>query len=137
MRAAEAGVCDLPFDACAAIDLAAACSDPACFCCCDGYGKRRKGEAEPGPQQREADRGAARRATQDLRQFVGCAGVTVTPVGARGVVRIGKLDYEARTNGPQLPPDAPVRVVGVDLGVPGVLVVAAFSAPPATPASGR
>jgi hypothetical protein len=137
LRAAEAGVCDLPFDACAAIELASFCGDPACFCCCDGSGKRRKGEVEPGPQQREADRGAARRALQDLQQFVGCAGVTVTPVGARGLVRIGKLDYEARTSGSQLPPDTPVRVVGVDLGVPGVLVVAAFSAPPAAPASDR
>lgn len=136
-RAAEAGVCDLPFDACTAIELAAYCGDPACLCCCDGRGKGRDGKAEAGPQQPQPDRGAARRATQDLHQFVGCAGVTVTPVGARGLVRIGKLDYEARTNGSQLPADAPVRVVDVDSGVPGVLVVAAFSAPPAAPASGR
>lgn len=136
-RGAEAGVCDLPFDACAAIELAALCGDPACACCCDGFGKRRRGKAETGPKQPEPDRGAARRASQDLQQFVGCAGVTVTPVGPRGLVRIGKLDYEARTNGSTLPPDAPVRVLGVDLGVPGVLVVAAFSAPPAAPASDR
>lgn len=136
-RAAESGLCDLPFDACAAIELAAACGDPACVCCCDGFGKRRQGNAEPGPKQPESDRGAARRASQDLKQFVGSSGVTVTPVGARGLVRIGKLDYEARTNGSTLPANAPVRVVDVDLGVPGVLVVASFSAPPAAPASGR
>jgi hypothetical protein len=136
-RAAESGLCDLPFDACAAIELAAACGDPACVCCCDGFGKRRQGNAEPGPKQPESDRGAARRASQDLKQFVGSSGVTVTPVGARGLVRIGKLDYEARTNGSTLPANAPVRVVDVDLGVPGVLVVAPFSGPSAAPASGR
>lgn len=136
-RAAEAGVCDLPFEVCAAIELTAYCGESAGAGCCDCWSKRRDGKAEPGPKQPEPDRGAARRATQDLHQFVGSSGVTITPVGARGLVRIGKLDYEARTNGSTLPANAPVRVVDVDLGVPGVLVVAAFSAPPAAPASGR
>lgn len=139
-RAAEAGVCDLPFEVCAAIELTAYCGESAGAGCCDCWGKRRDGKAEPGPQQPEQDRGAARRATQDLQQFVGSSGVTVTPVGARGLVRIGKLDYEARASGAHLPADAPVRVVGVDLGVPGVLVVAPFRTPlsaSAAPASDR
>jgi predicted nucleic acid-binding protein len=46
-------------------------------------------------------------ALQALALFARHSGVTVTPVGARGLVRIGKLDYEARTNGSSLPANAP------------------------------
>jgi membrane-bound ClpP family serine protease len=46
--------------------------------------------------------------------LVGAGGVAQTIIGQTGIAYAGGEAWSARSAGPQIPPGAPVRVVGVD-----------------------